>query len=305
MKKILTLILAAVLLCMAFAPLALADDEYTFTVRIYSGAQGEFSDGTTVTVIPGLKYGDRITFDPDSIVLNDGSKYYIKGIRESGKDNNTVDATSFVVTEDADYVVAYGIRGEMVKYTIRYVDENGKKLEEPSEYYGNIGDKPVVAFLHIEGYVPEDYNLTKTLSEKESENVFTFTYLKSESGGQGGEQVIVIEVPGGTVGGAQSYTGVRVQQATPGNSGSGENQPGTEENPTENVRDLDVPQAAPGNKDESSTPTNQEPGNNDPGKNNENHGGNNKWLLTGGLGLLGVAALGVLAYLFFRKKSED
>ena len=45
--------------------------------------------------------------------LNENSKYYVKGIRLSGRDNNTVAQSAFLVSGDQDYVVAYGIPGEL------------------------------------------------------------------------------------------------------------------------------------------------------------------------------------------------
>ena len=32
--------------------------------------------------------------------------------------------------------------------------------------YGNVGDKPVVAYKYIDSYIPQAYALTKTLVEK-------------------------------------------------------------------------------------------------------------------------------------------
>ena len=298
MKKYLGILLAAVLLCTCLIPSVAADD-YKYTVRFYAGAQGEFSGGETVIEFTDLSYGDRVTFDPDAVTVADNSKYYVKGIRESGKDNNTVGLTSFEVTKDADYVVAYGILGDVTKYTVKYVDSNGKELAKPMEYYGNVGDKPVVAYLYIEGYIPDYYNLTKTLSEDDSENVFTFTYLVNESAAAGtGQEIVIIEQGGGAgaAGGAQG--GIRVE---PGNNQG--NQGGQGDNPTQNIGDLDVPTANPGNN--SSTPEISKPdepsGPNTPGGINKS----NRGFLIAGLSMLGIAMLGFLAFLFFRKKKED
>lgn len=82
----------------------------------------------------------------------------------------------FIVKGDADYVVAYGIKGNMVAYTVNYQDASGKSLAESQTFYGNVGDKPVVAYRYVENYIPDALALTKTLSNNESENVFTFTY---------------------------------------------------------------------------------------------------------------------------------
>jgi len=191
-----------------------AAEPYTYTVTFYAGDKGTFS-GTGVQVssqsgkvqvnpgssritVTGLEYGDRVGLAAASggvVSLNDGGKYYVKGIRKSGYDNNTVAAASFEVTGDADYVVAYGIRGNMAAYTVNFQDASGNTLAESQTYYGNVGDKPVVAFLYVDGYVPEAYNLTKTLTSDESQNVFTFVYTpvrtaaanpSTPSGNQGG-----------------------------------------------------------------------------------------------------------------------
>ena len=172
MKKLLALLLSLLLLGAASA---MAAGEYTYTVRIYAGGQG-LINGEEVVVYEGLHSGDRVTFNLRSVTLADGSKYYVKGIRESGKDNNTVGVTSFLVTRDRDYVVAYGILGDAVAYTINYVDREGRQLAPSETYYGNVGDKPVIAYLYIDGYEPLYYNLTKTLSDNAAENVFDFVY---------------------------------------------------------------------------------------------------------------------------------
>ena len=64
----------------------------------------------------------------------------------------------------------------MVAYTVNYQDTSGKSLAESQTFYGNVGDKPVVAYRYVENYIPDALALTKTLSDNESENVFTFTY---------------------------------------------------------------------------------------------------------------------------------
>lgn len=156
--------------------------EYTYTVRFFSGARGTFG-GKELVTFKNLKEGDRVSFRQSDVTLEEGSKYYIKGIRESGRDNNTVSSqSSFVVTEDRDYVVAYGIKGNSVGYTVRYVDTDGRQLLPDETYYGNIGDRPVIAYQYVENYRPQAYNLTGTLKENEAENVFTFTYTAIDRG---------------------------------------------------------------------------------------------------------------------------
>lgn len=185
--------LAALALLVVLAPAALAE-EYTYSVTLSAGRQGtvtgggvtvegstytQTSDGTTIK-LSGLHKGARVTFQAgDAARLNDDTKYYISGIRLSGRDNNTrVAAPSFLVDGDADYVVAYGIRGDMVEYTVQYQDEDGNALADSRTYYGNVGDEAVVAYLYVEGYRPLNFNLSKVLSANGADNVFTFVYTQ-------------------------------------------------------------------------------------------------------------------------------
>lgn len=145
-----------------------------------------------------------------SIKLNDNSKYYVMGIRESGRDNNTVGAIT--VTGDKDYVIAYGLRGKMVNYTVEFVDQAGNMLAAPQTYEGKVGDKPVVAYLYIDGYRPQAYNLTKTLEEDASKNVIQFVYSPATTPagtvtGTGGEFVTLID-NGTTIGGGGGAGGI-------------------------------------------------------------------------------------------------
>ena len=161
-----------------------ADDEYTYTVTFYAGNQGTFAGGAGKIVMSNLKYGAFVSFDvqKDGVVtLNNSDKYYVKGLRKSGRDNSETDELeasrySVTVKGDADYVVAYGIKGNQVAYTVNYQDVDGKELLASNTYYGNVGDKPVVAYQYVEGYTPQALALTKTLSENSAENVFTFRY---------------------------------------------------------------------------------------------------------------------------------
>ena len=185
-----------------------AAEEYTYTVTFYPGNHGTFAGTGGVSIgggnasgvsigmegeaikVRGLKSGDMVSLDAalsGTVALGEDSRYYVKGIRLSGRDNNTVDSSAFRVEGDRDYVVAYGIRGDMTSYVVNYQDEAGNALGESRSYYGNVGDKPVVAFLYVEGYEPMAYNLTKTLVSNEAENVFTFIYRRAAADGGGNE----------------------------------------------------------------------------------------------------------------------
>ena len=165
LKKTITAVSAAALAC-SFAPVnALAAEDYTYTVTFYAGNQGDFTSLSGLTpysqgeaqisleedkiTVSGLKAGDRITFNAQdgAVSLEDGSRYYIQGLRLSGRDNDGANADALLTVEgDEDYVVAYGIQGDMVAYTVNYLDEDGNELAPGRTYYGNAGDKPVVAY---------------------------------------------------------------------------------------------------------------------------------------------------------------
>ena len=165
-------------------------------------------------------------------------------------------------------MVAYGIRGDMVAYTVNYQDADGNELAPSQQFYGNVGDKPVVAYRYIDGYIPQAAALTKTLSSNEAENVFTFVYEEGESG-------TVVETPGTPGGvttvvetvtvteetGAAAGTGTAAGAGTAGagaGAGAGTGAAGTEEGgDTTTIEGEDVPQGDGGNVvdlDEEDTP---------------------------------------------------
>ena len=169
-----------------------ADDEgYTYSILIYSGNEGYFgSPGKTVKKIDGLEYGQQYTIDASKLGLKikDSSKYYLRGFKLSGHDNDeiasrTYQSYTFKVTGDMSFSAAYGMKGGMVKYIVKYQEKDtGKALLDTDTFYGMAGDKPVVACKYIEGYTPDAANVTKTLSDNEADNEFVFTYTAAESG---------------------------------------------------------------------------------------------------------------------------
>ncbi len=224
-KKIIHRLFAGALsLCLCFTTGALhthaeGRKAYTYTVNFYTGNHGSFAgtshvmvdnsksgssyqisgSGSLVTV-SGLMRNDVVSFDAamiGAVDLKENSKYYVKGIRQSGRDNDTVSLSAFRVEKDQDYVVAYGIRGELTSYVVNYQDTSGRTLAPSRTYYGNVGDRPVVAFLYIEGYEPQAYNLTRTLTANTAENIFTFEYARVRTGGGGGGTGTTTEPGGG------------------------------------------------------------------------------------------------------------
>lgn len=197
---------------------ATAHAAYTYTVTLFSGVQGTFNAGAfnnvlvdsqniavspaaigaAVTIqdeevkISGIPAADsygkpyRVVYNP-SMVNVTNPKYLVKGLRESGKDNNVIGTASFDVTRDTDLVVGYYIASNVVAYTVNFVDENNQPiftvLSDGSKvstrtHYGNVGVDAVLAFPYIEGYQPKAYSGVMTLGKDASKNVFNFPYTK-------------------------------------------------------------------------------------------------------------------------------
>lgn len=282
MKRLLKYFLAAlVVITGVFSQTADARAfSYTYTVSFSAGGQGSINGGVQVRkasgneasvsvsakgdkiIVTGLEYGDVISCDAQgSVALNENSKYYVKGIRLSGRDNNTVAQSAFLVSGDQDYVVAYGIPGELAEYTVNYVDTDGNKLAESRTYYGNVGDEPVIAYLYIDGYIPDSYNQTGKLSSNTSENVFNFVYSKAASSmaadGNGANDNTA--AGGNQAAGAGNAAGAANNGAADGANAAntivpdGQNDPqdgiqAPQAQPNTDIADEQVPQAANDNK---------------------------------------------------------
>ncbi len=249
---------------------------YTYRITLYAGNQGTFTEkgynqikqrygGASLStdknriIIENVNYSssERMVLPnaADLVSVSDDSKYYVKGIRLSGRDNNTaMESPSFLPQSDLDYVIAYGVKGDMVAYQVNFRDQAGNTLAPSTTYYGNVGDKPVVAFLYIEGYEPQAYNLTRTLQKDPSKNEFTFVYRRAATGTTTttvtDDGTTVTTVPGSTAT-TQGGTGGNAGGGTAGDGatqgeGDAETENGTNENAednTEDIQDEQVPMA--------------------------------------------------------------
>ena len=312
-------LLAAFCLMLSASLTCLASERksYTYTVTISAGNQGILStaDGISISVdgggdyeivpedggksvrITGLTAANHVRFLNSAASVPEDSKYYVKGIRMGGRDDS-LDLAYFQVERDQDYVVAYGIRGDMVQYTVNYVDASGNQLYPPQTYYGNVGDRPVIAYLYVEGYQPQAYNLTRTLQSDASKNVFTFVYTP-----------IVTTVPGGGGAGGGGTTG----------GGAGPVEPVGDDTPPENLGEDETPLG--GNEpdaqgpedlvdlDEEETPlANLNPENDGTVAQANSRMWKNTWIAAG-IGLVALIALAAGAYAYRRMhravKAED
>lgn len=205
---VLTLLLA---LCMGLPAAAFAaPDDTTYTIRLYGGNRGTVN-GQDMVEWTGVHYGDTVDLGQASITVTDG-KYYAKGARPAGLDNvkdvvyvADVDANgklsgTVTVTEDADYVIAYGVLADRVEYTVRYVDAAGNELAASQKFMGDIGDTPATAAPYFENYVPNAYTATLALTGDPDQNVITFTYARLATGyttEQNGDGTIDVVTPTG------------------------------------------------------------------------------------------------------------
>ncbi|MBR2512378.1 MAG: hypothetical protein IKE49_04840 [Firmicutes bacterium] len=256
-RKIIALLLIPVFMLsmMAMMTYTTADQayakEYKYKVTVYSGQQGHFKTGKVWSKT--CKAGERVYISTKTLGFKlDNKKYYVRGFRIAGHDNDESSGyrtLSFKVDRDVSYEVAYAMKGNMVGYVVRYQDTSGKELHKSDSFYGMAGDKPVVAYRYIDGYIPEAYYLGKTLSKDESKNVFTFRYIRLEGGGENG-------------GNGNGNNGNNGNGNNGGNAGqnNGPAAPGTVANPagnngmnpasdasdnadTQNIGDNDTPQA--------------------------------------------------------------
>ncbi|MGI6095145.1 MAG: hypothetical protein ACOYBL_06900 [Lachnospiraceae bacterium] len=193
-KLCMSLLLLSVMVVMG-SQTVLAAEDYTYTVKVYAGNPeiGKLTGaGVTVTsgssasvdpspsgdcvVVSGLKYGDMVYIRPQDAAETVDARYYVRGITPAGREESEKIEGTFEVTGDRDYVIAYGIKGDMVAYTVNYLDAAGNQLLASDTYYGNPGERQYVSSRYVDGYVPQAYNLVKTLSTNEAENVFDFRY---------------------------------------------------------------------------------------------------------------------------------
>ena len=207
---VLTLLLALCMGLPAAAFAAPADSDTTYTIRLYGGNRGTIN-GQDMVEWTGVHYGDTVDLGQASIAVTDG-KYYAKGARPAGLDNvkdvvyvADVDANgklsgTVTVTEDADYVIAYGVLADRVEYTVRYVDAAGNELAASQKFMGDIGDTPATAAPYFENYVPNAYTATLALTGDPDQNVITFTYARLATGyttEQNGDGTIDVVTPTG------------------------------------------------------------------------------------------------------------
>ena len=277
--------LVAVLLLNVFALSVSAEDTY-YTVTVSSGLHGTFEDGTTKKEVQ-IKAGTD--WNPGNFVIADediDDTYYFRGYHVAGIEGTLAGAQT--IDQDMVFVATYGIENDLVEYYVNYVDEYGNELLPRATFHGNVGDKPVVAYVYIENFAPNTRNFTGTLS-KDTVTEFTFEYHRVASPGT----IIEYEEGPGTTGGG-----------TGGGAGGGEEggnsevTPGGEVTPDIPVDIIDI--------DDPDTPTTQPDDNTDNGETDHNNqGGTSIWLYAGLIATGGLLLLLLLLLLLRRRKGND
>ena len=292
MKKILILLLSVICVLLVVPLNTLTDDNsdtYEYTIRVFAGDKGAFSDGSAVKTIHA-RYGEEVNLS-DYLVVPTENRYLFNGYRTSGRDNRWAELPAFTAEKDVDYVAAYVIKGNVVHYTLRFVEYGtGRQLLADMVLEGNAGDKPIEAFRYVEGYRPLYRNITKTLSDNEAENVFVFEYVEipaqegGEAGGAGAGGA------GAEAGGAGAGGAGTEGAGGAGTGGAGGNPEAPE---TQEILDIDTPQGTPGADVPESKPENVEPP--------KGNGAKIGWII-GGVALAVVAA--ALIVILTRKKRK-
>lgn len=293
--KIHRLTVLMMILCLAIGTMAVNVYAYDHKVSVSAG-NGEFSDGdvlvtgeniTVSATVNGTEVkvnGDTaatISKMPDKKAPAD-SKYFVKGLKEAGhNDPNVGDIT--VESNDAEFVVAYGLKSNMVKFIVHYRDAATggpvPGLPESEEFVGVTGDKPVITWKYAEGYLPQAYRLTGELS---GEKEFTFWYYKVDA--QGNIVTVVDGAPAGAAAAAAAAAG--------GPDGAGVA-----------IGDADTP-LADGPQDTVDIDNNQSP-TTDPSNIDDNKTPGANWGLIGGGAALVAAIAAAIAILAKRRREEE
>ena len=287
----------AIAIVFAFGAMSAYAAGYKLTVYSGNGMFGsdDYLTGTKAEVDAGNGTVTVDGGDPVEITMPDGkksgsSKYFVLGLKQTGYDNDEyiagpVDLTSEsspVKDEDASLVVAYGLKSNMTKYTVRFIEAaTGGELAGAETHYGVQGGKPIISYKYIEGYLPNAWNETGRIAADGS-TVFTFYYYEVDNEGN---VVIVNDGNGGNAAGGNAAGG-----GNAGNAGNAANGTAIADNQTpladgpQNLVDIDdnaAPKAGADNEDS----------------------GINKWMIL--LGALILAALAAGTAVFVKRRNNE
>ena len=324
MKRLKYLVTAALILSLVLGLGVTAAAATSYTVTFAGGKYGE--DKGSVKVAAGS------TIYPSSMApQSDYDKFLFTGYHVAGQEGVRGAVT---VNKDMVLVATYGMAGSLVQYTIHFKEYGtNKDLKDANgnssiTYYGNIGDKPVAAYVYIEGYEPQAYNITGTLVD--GTNDWTLYYYPIVAAPT--PTPVVVNGGGGGGGGGGANPQANPQNNANANQGAANepdtNQPAVNEpqnNPQNNpapataapapaaptaapapqeiidIDDPDVPLAGPTTSEPTATPG---PNTLD-GKNEHNH--KQAWIFgtIGGVALVSILAALWYAFLYRRRRDND
>ena len=186
-KKILTILMAILLLNVFSSPVYAEEGDDTYTVTVSAGLHGMLVDekgNLTKKIEVKIGADQDWMWNPNDYLIeeeNIDENYYFKGYHIAGIEGALAGAQT--ITHDIVFVASYGIKNNLVEYYVNYVDETGNPIgPKRNTYKGNVGDKPVIAFIHINGYTPLVENYTVTLEEDEiTELTFIYRRVRTET----------------------------------------------------------------------------------------------------------------------------
>ena len=294
MKRIKCLVTAALILSLVLGLGVTAAAATSYTVTFAGGKYGE--DKGTVKVAAGS------TIYPSSMApQSDYDKYLFTGYHVAGQEGVRGAVT---VNKDMVLVATYGMAGSLVQYTIHFKEYGtNKDLKDANgnssiTYYGNIGDKPLAAYVYIEGYERQAYNITGTLVD--GTNDWTLYYYPIVAAPT--PTPVVVNGGGGGGGGANPQANPQNNPA-PATAAPAPAAPTAAPAPQEiiDIDDPDVPLAGPTTSEPTATPG---PNTLD-GKNEHNH--KQAWIFgtIGGVALVSILAALWYAFLYRRRRDND
>ena len=156
---------------------------YSYRMKISAGNNGVIKGSSDKEItFEANADGTFDSFNKD-IVESTNSKYVVIGYKEAGHDTviTEEEISPVAVKADVNYVAVYGVKGNMVPYTVRYLSrDDGSTLMADATYYAPKGSSVMVSFKYIDGYAPTAYNLTKTITGDSANDVLDFRYYESD-----------------------------------------------------------------------------------------------------------------------------
>lgn len=259
----LALLGTALCLCVSMlVPSAFAAENTTkYVLSFRPGAYGTFSSAAVdylskfgevqtsaagnlyLQVDAGTEFGEDIESNLRQYIQPNDGYYYRSGL-----------ATGTSATEDATYVVEYGVlKAGGVAYTVRYVDAtSGTEVAESYTGYANAGDTVTYQAKNIDGYTVDQASQSLTIASGVDMTI-EFRYTAVTVPGETITQTTTVVVPGtvATTTGGGTGTGTGTGTATTTTDGTATTD-GAAAADGETIADNETPEAAGNNDNQTS-----------------------------------------------------